>query len=109
MVSAFTPDLKYAVPVEPRVPTIVSLVSDAIIYAVSGTGTLIVKEGFEDELKQHILEPGSFAFVPAWTEHQFVNSTDHDVVWVITQSGSTPLGAVLTYWGGDEAPSPVQH
>ena len=94
---------------ESRVPTIAYLVSDAIIYAVSGTGTLIVKEGFEDELKRHRLEPGSFAFVPAWTEHQFVNNTDNDVVWVITQSGSQPLGAVLTDWGGDEASPPVQH
>lgn len=76
---------------------------DAIIYAVSGTGILVIKEGFEDNLKVHTLSPGDFAFVPAWTEHQVRNETDDDVVWVVIQSGSQPVGAILTDWGGDEA------
>ncbi|KAK5992990.1 hypothetical protein PT974_06415 [Cladobotryum mycophilum] len=75
---------------------------DAIVYAVSGTGVLVVKEGFEGELRRHELSPGDFAFVPAWTEHQAQNESDQDVVWVITQSGSHPVGAILTDWGGDE-------
>ncbi|KAM0250942.1 hypothetical protein ACHAQJ_008400 [Trichoderma viride] len=79
-----------------------SAIVDAIIYAVSGTGTLVVKEGFGGELRHHELQPGDFAFVPAWTEHQARNDTDQDLVWVITQSGSRPVGAILTDWGGQE-------
>ncbi|KAL7796810.1 RmlC-like cupin domain-containing protein [Trichoderma ceciliae] len=75
---------------------------DAIIYAVSGTGTLVVKEGFGGELRHHELQPGDFAFVPAWTEHQARNDTDQDIVWVITQSGPRPVGAILADWGGQE-------
>ncbi|KAL9480393.1 hypothetical protein ACSS6W_005179 [Trichoderma asperelloides] len=76
--------------------------SDAIIYVVSGTGTLVVKEGFGGELRHHELRPGDFAFVPAWTEHQARNDGDQDFVWVITQSGPRPVGAILTDWGGQE-------
>lgn len=76
--------------------------SDTIIYAVSGHAVLIVKEGFEDRLRRNSLSPGSFAFVPAWTEHQMKNESDQEAVWVIIQSGSSPVGAVLTDWGGEE-------
>ncbi|TFB02877.1 hypothetical protein CCMA1212_005253 [Trichoderma ghanense] len=76
---------------------------DAIINAVSGIGTLVVKEGFKGELRHHELKPGDFAFVPAWTEHQIRNDTDQELVWVITQSGPRPVGAILTDWGGQEA------
>ncbi|KAF3054736.1 hypothetical protein CFAM422_013287 [Trichoderma lentiforme] len=75
---------------------------DAIINVVSGTGTLVVKEGFKGELRHHELHPGDFAFVPAWTEHQARNDSDQDLVWVITQSGPRPVGAILTDWGGQE-------
>lgn len=75
---------------------------DAIIYAASGTGILLVKEGFDGVLRRHELSPGDFALVPAWTEHQAQNDTDSDVVWVVTQSGPHPVGATLTDWGGDE-------
>lgn len=75
---------------------------DAIIYAVSGTGVLIVKEGFDDTLKRHTIKPGGFAFIPAWTEHRIENESDVDVVWVVTKSGPRPVGAVLQDWGGDE-------
>ncbi|OAQ77708.1 cupin domain-containing protein [Purpureocillium lilacinum] len=98
---------------------------DAIIYAVSGTGVLVVNEGgfgsgdtgedikdgdSADEegadgnhLRRHALRPGDFAFVPAWTEHQVRNEEgDEDVVWVVIQGGSRPVGATLTGWGGDE-------
>ncbi|KAM0459935.1 hypothetical protein ACHAPV_000185 [Trichoderma viride] len=77
-------------------------IADAIIYVVSGTGTLVVKEGFKGELRHHELRPGDFAFVPAWTEHQARNDGDQDFVWVITQSGPRPVGAILTDWGGQE-------
>ncbi|KAK4064509.1 hypothetical protein Trihar35433_8026 [Trichoderma harzianum] len=79
-----------------------SAIVDAIINVVSGTGTLVVKEGFKGELRHHELHPGDFAFVPAWTEHQARNDSDQDLVWVITQSGPRPVGAILTDWGGQE-------
>ncbi|KAJ3475674.1 hypothetical protein NLG97_g9377 [Lecanicillium saksenae] len=75
---------------------------DAIIYTVSGTGVLLVSERFEEELRRHPLTAGDFAFVPAWTEHQIENDTDSDLVMVVIQSGSRPVGAILTDWGGDE-------
>ncbi|UNI24832.1 hypothetical protein JDV02_010548 [Purpureocillium takamizusanense] len=99
---------------------------DAIIYAVSGTGILVVNEGSfssggldgavdkesdsaaeegadGNRLRRHTLRPGDFAFVPAWTEHQVRNEAgDEDVVWVVVQGGSRPVGATLAGWGGDE-------
>ncbi|EGX91891.1 Cupin, RmlC-type [Cordyceps militaris CM01] len=75
---------------------------DAIIYAVSGTGVLLVNENFNEERRQHPLTAGDFAFVPAWTEHQIQNDTDTDLVMVVIQSGPRPVGAILTDWGGDE-------
>jgi quercetin dioxygenase-like cupin family protein len=75
---------------------------DAIVYVASGTGLLVVNEGFNSELRRHELSCGDFAVIPAWTEHQIRNDTDTDVVCVITQSGSHPVGATLVDWGGDE-------
>lgn len=75
--------------------------ADTIIYAVSGNGVLIVNEAVNSELKHHDLAPGDFAFVPAWIEHQVKNDTDEDVQWLMIQSGSTPIRADLTEWGGD--------
>ncbi|KAF4977132.1 hypothetical protein FZEAL_6320 [Fusarium zealandicum] len=74
---------------------------DAIFYAVSGNGTLIVNEAVGSDLKNHDLSPGDFAFVPAWTEHQVRNETDQDVVLLVIQSGSSPIRADLADWGGD--------
>lgn len=79
-------------------------IKDAIIYAVSGTGILVVKEGFEGELHRHELTPGDFAFVPAWTEHQFCNETDSDAVYLIIQGGPRPAAVNLTGWGGQVIP-----
>jgi mannose-6-phosphate isomerase-like protein (cupin superfamily) len=76
---------------------------DAIVYVASGTGLLIVNEGFNSELRRHELSSGDFAVIPAWTEHQIRNDTDADVVCVVIQSGPSPEGATLTDWGGDEA------
>ncbi|KAI5458236.1 hypothetical protein BGZ63DRAFT_60610 [Mariannaea sp. PMI_226] len=73
---------------------------DAIIYTVSGSGILVVNEGLSMELKNHDLSPGDFALLPAWTEHQFQNETDQDVVWLVMQGGSHPIGADLADWGG---------
>lgn len=82
-------------------------VLDAIIYAVSGTGVLLVNEGFEEEPRHHTLTAGDFAFVPAWTEHQMLNNTDAELVMVVIQSGSRPVGAILTDWGGDEVAADI--
>ncbi|KAF1736882.1 hypothetical protein CRV24_002494 [Beauveria bassiana] len=81
--------------------------SDAIIYAVSGTGVLLVNESFEEEIRRHPLGAGDFAFVPAWTEHQIHNDTDDDLVMVVIQSGSRPVGAILSDWGGDEVTADI--
>ncbi|KPM44587.1 hypothetical protein AK830_g1910 [Neonectria ditissima] len=74
---------------------------DTIVYAVSGEGTLIVNEGLAMDLKKHPLSPGDFAFIPAWTEHQVKNESDQDLVWLIIQSGRSPISADLADWGGD--------
>ncbi|KAK6859616.1 hypothetical protein PG990_013128 [Apiospora arundinis] len=76
---------------------------DTIIYAASGTGILMTNPDNDGELKKHELSPGDFAFVPPWTEHQEVNDTDEDVVWILIRNGPTPLVFYLTDWGGDEA------
>ncbi|KAF5665155.1 hypothetical protein FHETE_6771 [Fusarium heterosporum] len=74
---------------------------DTIIYAVSGSGVLVVNEAVNSELKYHDLAPGDFAVVPAWVEHQFKNDTDGDVQWLVIQNGPAPIRADLTEWGGD--------
>ncbi len=81
-------------------------VQDAIIYAVSGTGILATHpEDDEADATYHDLSPGDFALVPAWTEHQVVNSSDAEVVWVIIRGGPHPTVVRLTEWGGPEAKS----
>ncbi|KAF7553912.1 hypothetical protein G7Z17_g3270 [Cylindrodendrum hubeiense] len=74
---------------------------DAIVYAISGNGILVVNQGLGMDLKTHDLSPGDFAFIPAWTEHQVKNETEEDIVWLIIQSGPRPIGADLADWGGD--------
>ncbi|KAI5864953.1 RmlC-like cupin [Durotheca rogersii] len=64
---------------------------ETIIFAARGKGM------------QHELSAGDFAFVPPWTEHQEINETDEDVVWVLIRSGPEPVVVWLTGWGGDEA------
>ncbi|OAA52108.1 Cupin, RmlC-type [Metarhizium rileyi] len=75
---------------------------DAIMYTVAGTGSLTVNEGFESELRKHDLGAGDFAFIPAWTEHQVVNTSEEDFVCVVIHGGPRPVGATLDGWGGDE-------
>ncbi|KAF6804092.1 cupin domain-containing protein [Colletotrichum sojae] len=73
---------------------------DTIIYTASGTGVLLVSPS-AGEVKRHEMEKGDFAFIPAWTEHQLLNETDQETVWIITRSGSQPTVVGLTDWGGD--------
>ncbi|KAK4149943.1 hypothetical protein C8A00DRAFT_18449 [Chaetomidium leptoderma] len=77
---------------------------ETVIYAVSGAGRLLSQpKGNEEEPERHELGPGDFAFVPAWTEHQFVNESDDvDLHLVIIRSGGQPVEVNLTDWGGPE-------
>ncbi|ORY70284.1 RmlC-like cupin domain-containing protein [Pseudomassariella vexata] len=76
---------------------------DTIIYAASGKGILVTSAGANSTPKKHELSPGDFAFVPPWTEHQEINETDADVVWILIRSGPEPVVVYLTDWGGDQA------
>ncbi|KAI1329780.1 cupin domain-containing protein [Xylariaceae sp. FL0255] len=76
---------------------------ETIIYAASGKGVLLTNTDDEDEPKRVELSPGDFAFIPSWTEHQEINETDEDVIWVLIRSGPEPVVVYLTGWGGDEA------
>lgn len=59
--------------------------------------------GGEDQLKRHELSAGDFAFIPPWTEHQEINETDEDVVWILIRGGPEPIVVYLTGWDGDRA------
>lgn len=80
---------------------------DTIVYAVSGYGAIVwsssqenTKEGGSGDIKQH-LNPGDWALIPAYREHQEVNDGDEDVVWVIVRApGGVPVVQNLTGWGG---------
>jgi uncharacterized RmlC-like cupin family protein len=67
---------------------------DTIVYAAKGHGT-IVSEGGK---KRQDLEPGDFALIPAFVEHQEVNDSDADIVWVITRGGRNPIVQNLEGW-----------
>ncbi|KAI1400937.1 RmlC-like cupin [Hypoxylon fuscum] len=70
---------------------------DTVVYAVQGRGT-VVSEGGE---KRVDLEPGDYALIPAFMEHQEVNDGDEDVVWTIVRSGRVPEVVNLTGWNGE--------
>jgi len=72
---------------------------DTIVYASAGHGTIV--SGPEGSKRQD-LAPGDFALIPAWAEHQEVNDSDEEVVWIITRSGSSPVVVNLEGWGGKE-------
>jgi hypothetical protein len=86
--------------------------ADTIIYAASGHGSIITNPSLLaasssspdplsdfSHLTRYDLAPGDFAIIPAWTEHQEVNDSDEDVVWVITCSGGSPVVVNLEGWG----------
>ena len=52
----------------------------------------------EEGKKRQDLEPGDFALIPAWAEHQEVNDGDEDVKWIITRSGRNPVVENLEGW-----------
>ncbi|SPQ24557.1 538eb5a3-5efe-4798-b6d8-d87daff1f2e9 [Thermothielavioides terrestris] len=76
---------------------------EAILYTVSGNGALLSQpKDDHEEPERHDLGPGDFAFIPAWTEHQFVNDAEVDLHLVVIRSGGQPVEVNLTDWGGPE-------
>jgi len=73
------------------------------VYAVSGRGVLATQPEEEDtDPQRHEITPGDFVFVPAWTEHQMLNESEDEVVWLVVRSGPYPTVVNLTEWGGPE-------
>ncbi|KAI1435904.1 RmlC-like cupin [Xylaria sp. CBS 124048] len=68
---------------------------DTIVYAVRGKGAIVSENG----TKRVDLDPGDFALIPAYMEHQEVNDGDEEVVWTIVRSGRVPEVNNLTDWG----------
>ncbi|KAI1264853.1 cupin domain-containing protein [Xylariaceae sp. FL1019] len=76
---------------------------ETIVYAASGKGILVTNPSDEDEPKRTELSAGDFAFIPPWTEHQEINDTDEDVVWILIRTGPEPVVVYLNGWAGAEA------
>ncbi|KAK4227322.1 RmlC-like cupin domain-containing protein [Podospora fimiseda] len=80
---------------------------EAIIYVSSGRGVLLgppKDDEVDAQPERHELEPGDFAHISSWVEHQILNeSFDTELQLVITQSGGQPVEAELTGWGGSTA------
>ena len=53
----------------------------------------------ENGKKRQELDPGDFALIPAFVEHQEVNDGDEEVEWIITRSGRVPIVENLESWG----------
>jgi uncharacterized RmlC-like cupin family protein len=69
--------------------------TDTIVYAASGHGAIV---SGPDGSKRQELAPGDFALIPAYAEHQEVNDSDEDIVWIITRGGRTPVVHNLKGW-----------
>ncbi|KAH4072545.1 hypothetical protein HBH50_060930 [Parastagonospora nodorum] len=69
---------------------------DTIVYAASGHGAIV---SGPNGLKRQELAPGDFALIPAYAEHQEVNDSAEDVVWIITRGGRNPVVHNLEGWG----------
>ena len=67
---------------------------DTVVYAASGRGAIV----FEGGKKCQVLGPGDFALIPAFAEHQEVNDSEEEVVWIITRSGRNPIVENLEGW-----------
>ena len=68
---------------------------DTIVYCVKGTGAVVSQGGKERQM----LNPGDFALIPAYVEHQEVNDGNEEVEWIITRSGRVPEVVNLQVWG----------
>lgn len=69
--------------------------TDTVVYAASGHGAIL---SGPDGSTRHELKPGDFALIPAFAEHQEVNDSDADVVWVISRGGRNPIVQNLDDW-----------
>ena len=67
---------------------------DTIVYALRGRGAVVSEKG----RKRQALDPGDFAIIPAYAEHQEINDGDEEVEWVIARSGRTPEVENLEDW-----------
>ncbi|KIX05285.1 uncharacterized protein Z518_06157 [Rhinocladiella mackenziei CBS 650.93] len=77
---------------------------DTIVYAVSGYGSVVSSSGngTVGDVRQD-LNPGDWALIPAYREHQEVNDGDEEVVWVIVRApGGVPVVVNLTGWDGSD-------
>ena len=71
---------------------------DTIIYAAQGVGKVSYNGGRDVvEVRQ-----GDFVLIPRWCEHQEINESDEEIVWIITRSGAAPVVKNLDGWGGKE-------
>jgi len=70
--------------------------ADTIVYAAKGFGSIV---SGPNGSKRQDLSPGDFALIPAYAEHQEVNDSDEDVVWIITRGGRNPIVQNLDGWG----------
>jgi len=68
---------------------------DTIVYAAKGRGSIVSEGGS----RRDDLEPGDWALIPAYAEHQEVNESDEDIVWVIVRGGRIPIVENLESWG----------
>ncbi|CAA9965304.1 hypothetical protein PTT_14606 [Pyrenophora teres f. teres 0-1] len=71
---------------------------DTIVYAAKGHGAIV---SGPDGNKRQELAPGDFALIPAYAEHQEVNDSDEEVVWIITRGGRNPVVHNLEGWTRD--------
>lgn len=70
---------------------------DTIVYAAKGVG----KISFEDGRETVEIKEGDFALIPRHCEHQEINDSDEEIVWIIHRSGSDPIVNNLDGWGGE--------
>lgn len=71
---------------------------DTIVYCLKGIGKIRFSAGNEEvEVRM-----GDFALIPHDCEHQEINESDEEIVWVIHRSGSEPVVKNLDGWGGEE-------
>ena len=67
---------------------------DTIVYCLRGKGAVLSENG----RKRQNLEPGDFALIPAYVEHQEVNDGDEEIEWIITRSGRVPVVENIEGW-----------
>lgn len=75
---------------------------DTIVYAVKGHGSLVTSSADGEGDNKVNLEPGDWAVIPAYREHQEVNDGEEELMWVIVRApGGKPVTVNLTGWRGE--------